>query len=125
MVASLHIKVQRASKMLAMVSTTTTILENLIKRDQYQPSTEPKDEYLEAIKSVARSGVGGLRRYCIQSFDRADEKETAPAVKYSWDNRNKPISDEEEIEAGRSSLSPGRKGKYNDYVWTWKKFFWR
>ena len=68
--ASLHIKVQRASKMLAMVFTTTTILENLIKRINTDQVQEPKMNILKN-QSVARSGVGGLRRYCIQSFDRS------------------------------------------------------
>ena len=81
-----------------------------------------KDEYLEAIKALQDQGLEVYADIVFNHLIGADEKETAPAVKYSWDNRNKPISDEEEIEAWTKFTFPGRKGKYNDYVWTWKKF---
>lgn len=81
-----------------------------------------KDEYLEAIKALQDQGLEVYADIVFNHLIGADEKETAPAVKYSWDNRNKPISDEEEIEAWTKFTFPGRKGKYNDYVWTWKNF---
>lgn len=58
-----------------------------------------KDEYLEAIKALQDQGLEVYADIVFNHLIGADEKETAPAVKYSWDNRNKPISDEEEIEA--------------------------
>mgnify|MGYP005980599987 FL=1 len=81
-----------------------------------------KDEYLAAIKALQEQGLKVYADIVFNHLIGADEKETVPAVKYSWDNRNKPISDEEEIEAWTKFTFPGRKGKYNDYIWTWKNF---
>jgi alpha-amylase len=52
----------------------------------------------------------------------ADETEVVSAVSYHFDDRTKPSSGEEEIEAWTKFTFPGRKGKYNDYQWNWKNF---
>ena len=81
-----------------------------------------KDEYLEAIKALQEQGVEVYADIVFNHLIGADEKEVVPAVKYNTENRNEPISDEEEIEAWTKFTFPGRQGTYNDYVWTWHNF---
>lgn len=81
-----------------------------------------KDEYLAAIEALQKSGLKVYADIVFNHLLGADEKEVVPAVKYNWENRNEIISEEEEIEAWTKFTFPGRKGKYNDYVWTWQNF---
>lgn len=81
-----------------------------------------KDEYLAAISSLQAAGINVLGDIVFNHFMGADETEKVPAVKYSWNDRNQQISGEEEIEAWTKFTFPGRKGKYNDYIWTWQNF---
>ena len=45
-----------------------------------------------------------------------------PAIKYSWENRQEAISEEELISAWTKFTFPGRAGRYNDYHWHWQNF---
>ena len=69
-----------------------------------------KDEYLEAIKALQEQGIEVYADIVFNHLIGADEKEVVPAVKYNTENRNEPISDEEEIEAWTKFTFPGRQG---------------
>ncbi|WP_265459217.1 alpha-amylase [Enterococcus sp. HY326] len=81
-----------------------------------------KEEYLQAIRDLHAQEIEVYADIVVDHFMGADEEETVSAVKYSGDNRNQPISDEQEISAWTKFTFPGRGGTYNDYVWTWQNF---
>uniref|UniRef100_UPI00403F1BAD alpha-amylase n=1 Tax=Candidatus Enterococcus willemsii TaxID=1857215 RepID=UPI00403F1BAD len=81
-----------------------------------------KDEYLQAIQALQDHGLEVYADIVFNHLMGSDETEVVPAVQYSWDDRTEAISDTEEIEAWTKFTYPGRSGKYNDYVWTWKNF---
>lgn len=81
-----------------------------------------KDEYLEAIKQLHDCGLEVYADIVFNHLLGADETEEVSAVEYKSDDRNDAISGEETIEAWTKFTFPGRKGKYNDYIWTWQNF---
>lgn len=81
-----------------------------------------KEEYLQAIQALQKANLEVYADIVFNHLMGADEIETVPAVQYSQENRTEPISEEEEIEAWTKFTYPGRKGKYNDYIWTWENF---
>lgn len=81
-----------------------------------------KDDYLKMIDALQQSGIKVYADIVFNHFLGADETEEVSAVKYNWDDRNQQIGGEELIEAWTRFTFPGRKGVYNDYVWTWKNF---
>lgn len=81
-----------------------------------------KDEYLKLIATLQEKGLKVYADIVFNHFLGADETEEVSAVKYSWDNRNQQISGEEQIEAWTKFTFPGRKGQYDDYIWTWRNF---
>ena len=81
-----------------------------------------KDEYLAAIKALHEAGLKVIPDIVVDHFMGADEAENVKAKSYSFDDRLKPTGDTQEIKAWTKFTFPGRHGKYNDYVWTWKNF---
>ncbi len=81
-----------------------------------------EDEYLEAIKQLHDCGLEVYADIVFNHLLGADETEEVSAVEYKSDDRNDAISGEETIEAWTKFTFPGRKGKYNDYIWTWQNF---
>lgn len=81
-----------------------------------------KDEYLACIKALKAAEIEVYGDIVFDHFIGADEEETVSAVKYSPENRNEAVSGEEEISAWTKFTFPGRQGKYNEYVWTWRNF---
>lgn len=81
-----------------------------------------KEEYLSSIAALKKAGLKIYADIVFDHFMGADETEVVSAVSYHFDDRTKPSSGEEEIEAWTKFTFPGRKGKYNDYQWTWKNF---
>ncbi len=81
-----------------------------------------KDEYLAAIHSLKEAGLAVYADIVFNHMLGADEVEKFPAVQYNQDNRKEEESQEEEIEAWTKFTFPGRKGTYDDYVWTWQNF---
>lgn len=81
-----------------------------------------KDEYLKAIHSLQEKEMEVYADIVFNHLLGADETEEVPAVEYKSDDRNDATSGEETIEAWTKFTFPGRQGKYNDYVWTWKNF---
>lgn len=81
-----------------------------------------KDEYLAAIQALKDAGLEVYADIVFDHLMGADETEKVEAIAYSFDDRLKPVSGEEEIEAWTKFTYPGRKGKYNDYQWNWQNF---
>jgi alpha-amylase len=81
-----------------------------------------KDEYLSCIKAMKAVGIEVYGDIVFDHFIGADEEESVPAVEYSMEDRTQPISEEKMISAWTKFTFPGRKGKYNDYIWTWRNF---
>lgn len=81
-----------------------------------------KDEYLQVIQALQEEKMEVYADIVFNHLMGADETEVVPAVQYDSDDRTEAVSDEEEIEAWTKFTYPGRKGKYNDYVWTWENF---
>lgn len=81
-----------------------------------------KEEYLQAIKALQEKGLEVYADIVFNHLLGADETETVSAVQYKENDRTNAVSEEETIEAWTKFTFPGRKGKYNDYIWTWKNF---
>ena len=81
-----------------------------------------KDDYLAAVRAFKDQDVEVFADIVFNQMLGADETEMVSATAYDANNRNEEISGEEEIEAWTKFTFPGRNGKYNDYVWTWKNF---
>lgn len=81
-----------------------------------------KEEYLQAIKDLHTQAIEVYADIVVDHFMGADEEESVSAVKYSGTNRTQALSGQEEISAWTKFTFPGRKGIYNDYVWTWHNF---
>ena len=81
-----------------------------------------KEDYLSSIAALKEAGLKTYADIVFDHFMGADETEVVSAVSYHFDDRTKPSSGEEEIEAWTKFTFPGRKGKYNDYQWNWKNF---
>lgn len=81
-----------------------------------------KADYLAAISALKEAGLSVYADIVFNHMMGADEVEKFPAVQYNPDNRTEEESAQEEIEAWTKFTFPGRAGKYDDYVWTWKNF---
>lgn len=81
-----------------------------------------KDEYLTCLKALKNAQIKIYADIVFDHFMGADETETVSAVAYQFDDRTKPNSGEEEIEAWTKFTFPGRDGKYNQYQWHWENF---
>ncbi|MTD41509.1 alpha-amylase [Erwinia sp. CPCC 100877] len=81
-----------------------------------------KEEYLACIQALKAAGLEVYGDIVFDHLMGADEEETVSAVKYHPENRNKVITGKEEISAWTKFTFPGRKQKYNDYIWTWRNF---
>ncbi|MGK0551255.1 alpha-amylase [Enterococcus faecalis] len=81
-----------------------------------------KEEYLDCVRTLKAAGLQVYADIVFDHFIGADEEETIPAVEYAMNNRNQALGDEQMIVAWTKFTFPGRKGKYNDYIWTWRNF---
>lgn len=81
-----------------------------------------KEEYLRCVQALKDQGIEVYADIVFDHFMGADESEEVDAVKYDPNNRTEEISGDEKIEAWTKFTFPGRKGKYNDYIWTWENF---
>lgn len=81
-----------------------------------------KEEYLSCIQTFHDLEMEVYADIVFNHFLGADEKEVVEAQEFSFNNRNEEIGEEQTIEAWSKFTFPGRKGKYNEYVWTWKNF---
>lgn len=76
-----------------------------------------KKEYLNAIKALQKNNIYVLSDIVLNQKMGADETETVQAVEENRNNRNDQISGEETIETWTKFTFPGRKGKYDPFVW--------
>lgn len=81
-----------------------------------------KAEYIQMIEKMHATGLQVYGDIVFNHFMGADETEDVPAIKYSWENRQEAISEEELISAWTKFTFPGRAGRYNDYHWHWQNF---
>lgn len=81
-----------------------------------------KEEYLQAIRQLQKNEIAVYADIVLDHFMGADETERVSATAYSFDDRTQPISGEQEIEAWTRFTFPGRKGRYNEYVWHAENF---
>lgn len=81
-----------------------------------------KAEYIQMIEKMHAVGLQVYGDIVFNHFMGADETEDVPAIKYSWENRQEAISEEELISAWTKFTFPGRAGRYNDYHWHWQNF---
>lgn len=81
-----------------------------------------KAEYIQMIEKMHTVGLQVYGDIVLNHFMGADETEDVPAIKYSWENRQEAISEEELISAWTKFTFPGRAGRYNDYHWHWQNF---
>jgi len=81
-----------------------------------------KTDYLNCIQAFKKAGIEVYGDIVFDHFMGADEEETVVAFKSRPENRNETLSGKEEISAWTKFTFPGRKQKYNDYIWTWKNF---
>ena len=76
-----------------------------------------KDEYLAAIDACHKAGIDVYADIVLNHKVEGDEMETVNVVEYDWNDRNRKISDETTIQALTKFTFPGRKGKYNPFIW--------
>lgn len=76
-----------------------------------------RDEYLMAIHSLHKAGLGVLADIVLNHRMGADEAEDVQATMYAGNNRTQSASGQETVRAWTKFTFPGRGGKYSDFVW--------
>lgn len=76
-----------------------------------------KDEYLEAIAQLHRHQIKVYGDMVLNHRMGADGTELVTAVENDMFDRNKVISDKEQIEAWTRFDFKGRNGKYSNFIW--------
>lgn len=81
-----------------------------------------KEELLEAVKNVRKTGMHFYADIVLNHKGGADEKEQVVVKRVNPDNRNEMQGDEFTIEAYTRFTFPGRNNKYSDFVWNQECF---
>ncbi|AIM24683.1 alpha-amylase [Melissococcus plutonius] len=81
-----------------------------------------KDEYLACIHALKENDLEVLADIVFDHFMGADEKEEVLAERCKATDREAIISKQRMIEARTKFTFSGRKGKYDNYQWSWKNF---
>lgn len=81
-----------------------------------------KQDYLECIHTFHALDMEVYADVVFNHFLGADEEEEVEAVRYIQNDRTQEDGKSEMIKAWTKFTFPGRNGKYNDYIWTWKNF---
>jgi alpha-amylase len=76
-----------------------------------------KKEYIRAINAVQKEGMKVLADIVLNQKMGGDETETIEAAETDPHDRNKVVSGEETISAWTKFTFPGRKGKYDPFIW--------
>ena len=76
-----------------------------------------RDEYVAAIETAKKNGLGIYPDIVLNHMGGADETEKIRVRKVNPENRNEYISDQFEIEAYTKFTFPNRKGKYSGFQW--------
>ncbi len=81
-----------------------------------------KDEYLAAIDACHKAGIDVYADIVLNHKVEGDHAETVKVIEVDRNDRNTPISGEKTIRALSKFTFPGRKGKYNSFVWNKNDF---
>lgn len=81
-----------------------------------------KDELLEAIDALHEQNIQVYADVVLNHKAGADKKERFVAVQVAEDDRNKEISEPQEIEGWTKFDFPGRGDEYSDFKWRWYHF---
>ena len=81
-----------------------------------------KDEYLEAIEKLHKSGIKAIADIVLNHKFGADELEQVIAIEDNPQNRNDSVSQPKLISAWTKYTFPGRGDKYSSFKWDWTDF---
>lgn len=81
-----------------------------------------KDEYINCIKILQKSGINCYADIVLNHKMGADMLQTIPATKVDWGNHYQEISDQEIVRVATKFTFPERKHKYSDFEWNWTHF---
>ena len=80
------------------------------------------EEYLALCAALRKAGMDVIVDVVLNQRMGADATERVRARAVSNDDRNRFVSDWQEIEAWTKFTFPGRAGRYSDFVWDWHCF---
>ncbi len=81
-----------------------------------------KDEYIEAIEKLHKSGIKAIADIVLNHKFGADDLEQVIAVEDNPQNRNDAVSAPKLISAWTKYTFPGRGDKYSSFKWDWTDF---
>ncbi len=81
-----------------------------------------KDEYLDAIEKLHKSGIKAIADIVLNHKFGADDLEQVIAVEDNPQNRNNQVSAPKLISAWTKYTFPGRGDKYSSFKWDWTDF---
>ena len=81
-----------------------------------------KDEYINCIKILQKSGINCYADIVLNHKMGADMLQTIPATKVDWGDHHKEVSGQEIVRVATKFTFPGRKHKYSDFEWNWTHF---
>ncbi|MCW6662128.1 alpha-amylase [Aerococcaceae bacterium NML201209] len=81
-----------------------------------------KDEYIEAIRHLKEVGIDSIADIVLNHKAAADHKERVTVLEVDPLDRQKVISEPEEIEGWVGFDFPGRNNVYSDFKWHWYHF---
>lgn len=81
-----------------------------------------KDEYIECIKKLKKTGIQVYADIVLNHKMGADFIQTIQATKIDWQDHKNQVSDFETVKVATKFTFPGRKGKYSDFKWNWTHF---
>ena len=81
-----------------------------------------KDEYLDAIEKLHKSGIKAIADIVLNHKFGADDLEQVIAVEDNPQNRNDQVSAPKLISAWTKYTFPGRGDKYSSFKWDWTDF---
>ncbi len=81
-----------------------------------------KEEYKNAVLSLQKNNIEAIIDVVLNHKGGGDETEKFMATRVDSEDRNKIISEPEEIEAFTKFTFPSRGGKYSEFVWTHQCF---
>lgn len=81
-----------------------------------------REEYLEAVKALQKSGLEVLSDVVLNHMLGADGCETVVAREIAENNRNQVVGEAKEISAWTVFDFPGRNGAYSDFKWNSSHF---
>jgi alpha-amylase len=81
-----------------------------------------KEEYKNAIKALQKNNIEAIIDIVLNHKGGGDETEKFMAVRVDSEDRNKIVSEPEEIEAFTKFTFPARETKHSEFIWTYQCF---